>query len=94
MSQAKAPNEPAYFRPRLAADYLNTSTSTLAKRRLYGGGPKFSRIGRAIRYAKADLDEFMALSAVSSTTEGSAQIKQANEKTLRLRQNVCVEESS
>jgi len=25
------------------------------------GGPKFSRIGRAIRYSKTDLDEFMAL---------------------------------
>jgi excisionase family DNA binding protein len=49
-----------YLTPREAAQYLRTSTSTLAKRRLYNGLPKFCRIGRAIRYRKLDLDEFMA----------------------------------
>jgi excisionase family DNA binding protein len=68
MSQPKSP-EPEYYKPRQAAEYLNTSTSTLAKRRLYGGGPKFSRIGRAIRYARSDLDTFMAANTVSSTSE-------------------------
>ncbi|UGY25460.1 hypothetical protein HU675_0000450 [Bradyrhizobium septentrionale] len=43
--------------------------STLAKRRIYGGGPKFCRWGKAVRYTKADLDEFMAASKVSSTSE-------------------------
>jgi hypothetical protein len=71
MSQS-ATGEPAYFKPHQAAAYLNSSTSTLAKRRLYGGGPKFSRIGRAIRYAKSDLDEFMAANTVSSTSEEAA----------------------
>jgi hypothetical protein len=69
MSQTKTPNEPAYFKPHQAAEYLNSSVSTLAKRRLYGGGPKFSRIGRAIRYAKVDLDEFMVRNTVGSTFE-------------------------
>lgn len=69
MSQANIPTELVYFKPRQAADYLNSSTSTLAKRRLYGGGPKFSRIGRAVRYAKSDLDEFMARNTVGSTSE-------------------------
>jgi hypothetical protein len=58
-----------YFKPKGAAEYINSSTSTLAKRRLYGGGPKFTRIGRAIRYAKSDLDAFMAANTVSSTSE-------------------------
>ena len=58
-----------YFTPREAAELLRTSTSTLAKRRLYGDGPKFCRIGRAVRYRKADLDEFMARSRVQSTSE-------------------------
>ena len=49
-----------YLTPREAAEYLRTSTSTLAKRRLYNDDPKFSRIGRAIRYRKSDLDDFMA----------------------------------
>ncbi len=58
-----------YFTPREAAEYLRTSISTLAKRRLYDDAPKFCRIGRAIRYRKADLDEFMARSRVHSTSE-------------------------
>ena len=69
MSQTKAPNEPSYFKPRQAAEYLNSSPSTLAKRRLYGGGPRFIKIGRSVRYAKHDLDEFMARNTVSSTFE-------------------------
>ena len=68
MSESKT-NEPAYLKPREAADYINSSASTIAKRRLYGGGPKFSRIGRAVRYAKRDLDEFMAANTVSSTSD-------------------------
>jgi len=57
-----------YFTPREAAAYIKSSTSTLAKCRLRGNGPKFSRIGRAIRYRKLDLDEFMAKTRVSSTS--------------------------
>jgi hypothetical protein len=58
-----------YFTPKEAAEFLRTSTSTLAKRRLFGDGPKFCRIGRAIRYSKIDLDEFMARSRVVSTSD-------------------------
>jgi predicted DNA-binding transcriptional regulator AlpA len=60
-----------YLRPREAAEFLRTSTSTLAKRRLNGDGPKFCRIGRAIRYRKSDLDEFMVRSRVQSTSDTS-----------------------
>jgi excisionase family DNA binding protein len=69
MSEKQKTHEHLYLTPHQAAEYLNSSTSTLAKRRLYGGGPKFSRIGRAVRYAKRDLDEFMASNTVSSTSE-------------------------
>lgn len=48
-----------YLTAKQAAHYLNSSTSTLAKRRLNGTGPAFVRIGRAIRYPKADLDAWM-----------------------------------
>jgi predicted DNA-binding transcriptional regulator AlpA len=58
-----------YLKPREAAAYLKTSQSTLAKRRLYGDGPKFSRIGSAIRYSKADLDEFMDARRVQTTSD-------------------------
>jgi hypothetical protein len=43
-------SQETYFRPREAADYLRSSESTLAKKRLNGDGPPFVRIGRAIRY--------------------------------------------
>jgi excisionase family DNA binding protein len=58
-----------YLKPREAAEYLRTSTSTLAKRRLYHDEPKFCRLGRAIRYRRSDLDEFMARTRVKPTPE-------------------------
>jgi excisionase family DNA binding protein len=57
-----------YLTPLEAAAYLHSSISTLAKLRVYGGGPVFHRIGRAIRYRKADLDQFMELTRASSTS--------------------------
>ena len=77
-SQSKGPAPPLtyvrqYLKPKEAAAYLNSSASTLAKRRLYGGGPKWVRIGTAVRYRKTDLDAFMAASAVSSTSEKAGQ---------------------
>ena len=62
--------EDLYLTPREAAAYIKSSTSTLAKRRLRGNEPKFSRIGRAVRYRKLDLDEFMAKTRVSSASGG------------------------
>jgi excisionase family DNA binding protein len=58
-----------YFRPREAADYLRSSESTLAKKRLTGEGPPFVRIGRAVRYRRSDLDAWMAASIRTSTSE-------------------------
>ena len=58
-----------YMTPGEAAEYLRSSTSTLAKLRVYGGGPTFCRLGRAIRYRQSDLDEFMERSVARSTSE-------------------------
>jgi excisionase family DNA binding protein len=60
-----------YFTPREAAEYLRSSTSTLAKARMRGRGPVFFRIGRAIRYRQSDLDSWMSASVVRQT-ENSA----------------------
>ena len=51
-----------YLKPREAAEYLRSSTSTLAKARMYKRGPNFVRIGRAIRYRQSDLDAWMSAS--------------------------------
>jgi hypothetical protein len=60
---------PRLRKPRLAApeasDYLaaahgvRIATSTLAKLRSRGGGPRFSKFGAAVLYARADLDEWV-----------------------------------
>jgi excisionase family DNA binding protein len=60
---------PEWMAPPSAAKYLNTSTSTLAKLRLRGGGPTFCRIGRAIRYRRTDLDGWLLATRRRSTSD-------------------------
>ncbi|MFL5174999.1 MAG: helix-turn-helix domain-containing protein [Microvirga sp.] len=55
--------------PKEAADYVRSSPSTLAKRRITGQLPNFSRIGKAIRYRRADLDAWMTGNVRRSTSE-------------------------
>jgi excisionase family DNA binding protein len=62
-------SQEAYFKPHEAAEYLRSSESTLAKKRLTGDGPPFVRIGRAIRYRRSDLDTWMSASIRTSTSE-------------------------
>ena len=52
-----------------AAAKTGLSVSTLEKLRVYGGGPKFCRLGRAVRYRAPDLDAWMAERLVGSTSE-------------------------
>lgn len=54
--------------PELASE-LNIKVETLARWRLNGAGPKFVRIGRSIRYRRADIDAWTASRSGFSTTE-------------------------
>jgi excisionase family DNA binding protein len=65
-------SDEGYLSPRQAAAYLNSSPSTLAKLRCTGGGPAFTRIGRAVRYRRSDLDAWMAARLVTSVSHGRA----------------------
>ena len=58
-----------YYTSEEAAAYLRSSPSTLAKLRLYGSGPVFTRIGRVIRYRRSDLDRWMSEKLVRSTSD-------------------------
>jgi excisionase family DNA binding protein len=58
-----------YMTPKEAADYVRSSPSTLAKRRITGQLPNFTRIGKAIRYRKSDLDTWMTGSIRRSTSD-------------------------
>ncbi len=51
------------------ADYLNLSTSTLAKMRLSGKSPKYIKMGRRIAYRISDLDEWVEAQSYRSTSE-------------------------
>lgn len=52
-----------------AAAYVGLASKTLEKRRIAGTGPKFLKLGRAVRYRVADLDVWLSARAVSSTSE-------------------------
>lgn len=52
-----------------AAEYLGLSPATLTTWRCRGGGPRFCRMGRAVRYRRADLDTFATSGRASSTSE-------------------------
>lgn len=58
-----------YLRTPKAAVYCGLSKSTLDKLRLYGDGPPYSKIGRAVIYRKADLDSWLSANKHSSTSE-------------------------
>ena len=56
-----------------AALYLGLSASTLAKWRLRGCGPPFSKLGRVVVYAMSDLDEFLSSRRRLSTSDTGGQ---------------------
>ena len=50
---------PTLLTPKQAARYLNLSVSWLAKRRLAGDGPPYIKLGGAVRYVEASLQQWM-----------------------------------
>jgi excisionase family DNA binding protein len=52
-----------------ASKYTGLSRSTLEKARLYGGGPRFMKLGRLVKYRLEDLQDWMNARLVSSTAE-------------------------
>ncbi len=59
-----------WLRPPAAGAYLGgVSTSTLAKWRLAGTGPAYSKVGRLIVYDIAELDSYLASRRRLSTSD-------------------------
>lgn len=52
-----------------AAEFLSLSPRTLEKRRLYGGGPRYRKFGRAVRYALTDLESWAEARAFVMTSD-------------------------
>jgi predicted DNA-binding transcriptional regulator AlpA len=51
-----------------AAGILGISVRTLERHRVAGTGPRFSRLGRLVRYRERDLDDWVGRSLRTSTS--------------------------
>ncbi|RVE97202.1 DNA-binding protein [Sinorhizobium meliloti] len=56
------------LRTEQAAEYLGLGVSTLEKYRLTGGGPRYSKLGRSVRYSSTDLDDWISANRRRSTS--------------------------
>ena len=52
-----------------AAHHLGLAKSTVEKLRVYGGGPRFLKLNRAVRYRVVDLDDWLITKLAGSTSE-------------------------
>lgn len=57
------------LRTEAAAKYLNLSVSSLAKMRVYGNGPAYSKLGRVCVYSVTDLEAWLDSKRHLSTSE-------------------------
>lgn len=57
------------YTPKETAVRLKVSVSFLAKKRVSGGGPKFTKIGRVIRYPETAINEYLAAQLRTSTSD-------------------------
>ena len=60
------------LKSRDAAAYLGVSYSWLTKKRTYGGGPKFLKLGQSVLYDTSELDKFLAECARTNTSQNYA----------------------
>ena len=67
------------LKPKAAAAYVKWSESRLAKSRIWGDGPAFSKLGRTVVYRKADLDGWLlANRRISTSDAGEFQRKETD----------------
>lgn len=59
----------AGFNENWAAEFLGVSVRTLQAWRVRGEGPRFVKVGRAVRYRRRELVAFQKSRTFSSTTE-------------------------
>lgn len=67
--EIKGQGQPTLLRTASAAAMTGLSVSTLNKLRCSGGGPPFLKLGRAVRYARNDVEDWLASRRVRSTSE-------------------------
>lgn len=62
-------NHQDYLNTDQAAGYVKLAASTLTKKRLFGDGPPFFKIGRRVVYRRADLDAWLSAHRRTSTSD-------------------------
>jgi hypothetical protein len=65
----ETPRETPWLPAREAAEYCALGFSTLAKLRLWGGGPAFSKVGTKVLYNRHDLDKWLTSKSRTSTSQ-------------------------
>jgi predicted DNA-binding transcriptional regulator AlpA len=68
-AQVRASTMDPLLHSRDVAKLLGVSTSWLAKARLTGDGPRFVKIGRAVRYLESCVKEYIKARTRGSTSE-------------------------
>jgi predicted DNA-binding transcriptional regulator AlpA len=63
---------PRALTEREVADRLGLSVATLRAWRFRGKGPRFLRLGRSVRYLRADIDHFVRASTVDTRRDSSS----------------------
>ena len=73
MKHAVMPTEtfakPRYLTAAEAAAYLRISPRTLEKHRIVGGGPRYRKVGRMVRYTIKDLDAWTESRSFAMTAD-------------------------
>lgn len=59
------------FNTKEAANYVRLGKPTLERFRISGDGPRYCKLGGAVRYRRADLDAWLESRLVQSTSEGA-----------------------
>ena len=72
MAEAVTFTKRKMLRTHEAAEYCGFSASTFEKLRLYGGGPRYVKLGRRVVYDPADLDAWLAVNRRTSTSDNGA----------------------
>ena len=57
-----------------AASYVRLGKPTLERFRVTGEGPRYAKLGGAVRYRRSDLDEWLASRVIGSTSEVPAHV--------------------
>lgn len=62
--------EPVAFDTVQAAVYVGLTRKQLEHLRVRGGGPRFAKLGRHVRYLRSDLDAWLHSHRVANTSKG------------------------